>query len=226
MRALSGRRRRRSPAPNGDARFARFLTVGVREQRTLLAVITLFTPRCTTNATGDIAIVGNTLMTATASDPSAVNAQNGVGSKINHNDFTMAFIDVDQDSTTFDSSSATRSLPSGASMLFAGLYRGGRDPQQVSLRTQVRLSTPTSGGVLTLDGSLIGTSTTSDGSDSGSFVNVTSQVAAAGSGTDTAAKVRASTGTNADAGWALAVAYQAAGLPARNLTVRGGYASA
>jgi hypothetical protein len=112
----------------------------------------------------------------------------------------MAFVDVDQNSSTFDSSSATLSLPSGASVLFAGLYWSGRNPQNASLRTQVNLSTPTSGSYLTLNGSLLGTSTISDGSDYQSFVNVTSQVAAAGSGTYTAANVQASTGTNTYAG--------------------------
>jgi hypothetical protein len=82
---------RRSPAPGADSRFAGHLTADVLEQQTLLAVITPFTPRFTMNAIGDIGIVGNTLMTAPASDPSAVDAQNGVGSKMNDNDFTMAF---------------------------------------------------------------------------------------------------------------------------------------
>ena len=85
-------------------------------------------PRFTTNATGDVAIVGNTAMTAPSSDSAAVNAQNGVGSRVNNNDFNMAFVDVDSDPTTFDSSSATLSLPAGASVLFAGLYWGGRRP--------------------------------------------------------------------------------------------------
>jgi hypothetical protein len=58
-------------------------------------------------------MVGNTVMTAPPGDPSAVKAQNGVGSKINNNDFNMAFIDVNQHSTTSDSSSATPSLPAG-----------------------------------------------------------------------------------------------------------------
>ena len=89
----------------------------------------------------------------------------------------------------------------------------------------MKLSTPASGGYLTLNGALLGTSTTSDGSDYQSFVNVTSQVAAAGNGTYTAANVQASTGTNVYAGWALVVAYEAPGLPARNLTVFDGYAS-
>ena len=57
------------------------------------------------------------------------------------------------------------------------------------------------------------------------FANVTSQVAAAGNGTYTCANVQASVGTNVYAGWALVVAYEAPGLPARNLTVFDGYAS-
>jgi hypothetical protein len=91
MCAASGRRRRRHLAPNADSRFASFLTADILERRTLLAVITPFTPRFTTNATGDVAIFDSTVMTAPASDPSAANAQNGVGSKINNNDFNMAF---------------------------------------------------------------------------------------------------------------------------------------
>jgi len=90
MRAPSVRGMRRSPAPDADSRFAGHLTAAALEQQTLLAVITPFTPRFTMNATGDIVIVGNTLMTAPASDPSAVDAQDGVGSKVNDNDFTIA----------------------------------------------------------------------------------------------------------------------------------------
>ncbi len=216
---------RRFSLGNADAKRSCLLSVDPLESRTLLAVITPFTPRFTTNATGDIAIVANTSMTAPASDPAAGNAQNGVGSKINNNDFNMAFVDVDNDPTTFDSSSASLSLPAGSTVLFAGLYWGGRNPQQNSLRTQVKLSTPASGGYLTLNGALIGTSTTSNGSDYHSFINVTSQVAAAGSGTYTVANVQASVGDNVYAGWALIVAYQAPGLPLRNLTVFDGYAS-
>ncbi len=156
MRTPSVRRTRRHPASGADARFARLLTADVLEERTLLSVITPFAPRFTTNATGDVAIVGNTAMTAPPSDSAAVNAQNGVGSRVNNNDFNMAFVDVDSDPTTFDSSSATLSLPAGASVLFAGLYWGGRNPQNASLRTQLKLSTPASGGYLTLNGALLG----------------------------------------------------------------------
>ena len=103
MRASAERRSRRYVASKADVRRCWLLT-DVLESRTLLSVITPFTPRFTTNATGDIAIVANTLMTAPASDPSAVNAQNGVGPNVNNNDFNMVFVNVDNDSTTFDSS--------------------------------------------------------------------------------------------------------------------------
>ena len=65
-------------------------------------MITPSTPRFTTNAASDIAIIGNTPMTAPVSDPPAANARNGFGSKTNHNDFNIDFVDVDQDSTTFE----------------------------------------------------------------------------------------------------------------------------
>ena len=44
----------------------------------------------------------------------------------NNNPRTMTWIDVDGDPATFDSSSATLTLPPGARVLFAGLYYGGR----------------------------------------------------------------------------------------------------
>ncbi len=215
---------RRFSSASADAKRSWLISADVLESRTLLSVITPFTPRFTTNATGDIAIVANTLMTAPASDPDAINGQNGVGSKINNNDFNMAFVDVDHDSTTFDSSSAVLSLPAGSVVLFAGLYWGGRNPN-VSLEAQVKFATPTSGGYTSLTGSVLGTSISSNGTDYEGFKNVTSQVAAAGSGTYTVANVQASTGTNSYAGWALVVADEAPGLPARNLTVFDGYAS-
>jgi uncharacterized repeat protein (TIGR01451 family) len=222
---LPGRRpSRRIPSPHAGNKRSWLISADVLESRTLLSVITPFQPRFTTNATGDIAIVANTMMTAPASDPSAINAQNGVGSNVNNNDFSMVFVDVDHDATTFDSSSASLSLPSGATVLFAGLYWGGRNPQ-VSLENQVKFAAPGSTGYTSITGVVVGTSTTSDGVDYQSFANVTSQVAAAGNGTYTVANVQASVGTNVYAGWSLVVAYEAPGLPARNLTVFDGYAS-
>ena len=78
-----------------------------------------------------------------------MNAQNGVGQFINNNDFNMAFVDVDSDPTTFDSSQAALTLPAGSQVLFAGLYWGGRNNTNsriTNAKRAVKFSTPTSGG--------------------------------------------------------------------------------
>jgi hypothetical protein len=81
------------PAAAGDYKWRAFAH-GRLESRRLLAVITPFAPRFSANDTGDIAMVANTLMTAPDSDVDAANARNGVGARINDNDFTMVYVDV------------------------------------------------------------------------------------------------------------------------------------
>ena len=179
-------------------------------------MITPFTPRFSANATGNIGIIGNTLMTAPASDPNATNAQNGVGPYMNNNDFNMAFVDVDNNSSTFDSSQAGLTLPAGSQVLFAGLYWGGQKQYELfgdgcQARTPSCSRFPASSGYLTLHGAVIGKSNNSNGYDYSSFINVTSQVAAAGNGTYGVANVQARQGVNHYAGWSLVVAYQAPG---------------
>ena len=56
------------------------------------------------------------------------------------------------------------------------------------------------------------------------FVDVTGQVQRAGAGVYTVANVQSATGEDRYAGWALVVAYEAAGEPPRNLTVFDGLA--
>ena len=212
------------------------------------AIVTPFTPRFSTNADGDIAIIGNTLETAstvnnagrTPADVTA--AQNGTGPNVNNNNWNMAYVDVDNDPTTFNSSQATLTLPTGANVLFAGLYWGSvtTTPAQAAARNTVKFSTPASGGYVSLTGTLLGGSVigsadftgTPQGSIYQSFADVTSLVQAAGSGTYTVANVQAalrdSNGNlpymGSYAGWSLVVAYSAPSLPERNLTVFDGYA--
>jgi uncharacterized repeat protein (TIGR01451 family) len=209
---LAGRPRR---APRLDC----LPRLEVLEARNLLTLITPFAPRYQTNDTGDIAIVANTLMTAPASDPDAANAQNGVGSRVNNNDFDMTFVNVDGDPTTFDSSQSSLALPAGATVQWAGLYWGARSDS--AARDQVLLATPGSAGYVALTGSLIGSS--ADTSYEG-FLDVTSLVQKAGTGTYTVANVQATPGFNQYAGWALVVAYHLDAMPLRNLTVFDGYA--
>src|SRR5262245_25944335 len=121
-------------------------TIELLEGRIAPAVVTPFTTRFTTNDTGDIAIIANTLLTA--SGTGAVAAQNGTGSSLNNNDFTMVQVDIDSDPTTFNSSRATLDLPDGATVLWAGLYWGARSAAQA--RNTVLFDTPATAGYQTI----------------------------------------------------------------------------
>ncbi len=183
------------------------------------AVITPFAPRFSANANGNIVFVANTLMTAPASSPNAANAQAGIGAYVNNNDFSMVYVDVDSNPLTFDSSSASLSLPTGGSVLFAGLYWGAESDS--SSRDKVLFQTPGSSSYTTITGTVIGEDSSHNYSG---FADVTSLVQAAGSGNYTVANVQATTGTNEEAGWTLVVAYGDPTDPPRNLTVFDGFA--
>jgi len=81
-----------------------------------------FTPRFNVQTTGDVTLIGNTIMTCSAGGACASAQAGGGGGNVNNQNFTMQYVDVDGDATTFSSSSATLSLPSGSQVLFAGLY--------------------------------------------------------------------------------------------------------
>jgi len=132
------------------------------ENRIVPTIVTPFTVRYTINTTGDTVVLGNTLETAsTVGNPGrtqqdVINAQNGTGSFINNTDWTMVYVNVV--TTTpgfFNSSTAALNLPTGASVLFAGLYWLGNSSS--ALRTQVRFAIPaTRSNYTTINGALIG----------------------------------------------------------------------
>ena len=208
-------------------RLARNLGVEQCERRRLLAVTTPFTVRFTANDTGDITFAANTLMTAgpPATPTQIANVQNGIGTKLNNNDFTMTYVDIDGDASTFNSSTSQLLMPSGSEVLFAGLYWGGRTNSTfptglTSQRDAVKFKAPGDSGYRDLTGKTVGTSSSSYQS----FYDVTAIVEAAGDGAYTVANVRSITNSSDYyAGWSLVVAYRAPGAPARNLTVFDGY---
>ena len=102
-----------------------------------------FTPRFSTNASGDIAIVGNTLETCQSAAANCLNARAGAGSVLNNNNFVMERVNVDR--TMLDSSSARLTLPAGARVLFAGLYYGARATAGTSGKAAPNVAPPRCG---------------------------------------------------------------------------------
>ena len=137
----------------------------------------------------------------------------------------MTWVDRDADPATFDSSAAVLALPTGASVLFAGLYYGGRlnagtggsPAPNPGARNTVLLEAPGDSGYRSLTASQVDQSST----QYQGFVNVTGIVAAAGAGTYTTANVQLGTGRSdsSSGGWALVVAYGDPAAPSRNLSV-------
>ncbi len=190
-----------------------------------------FKARFSTNANGDIAIIGNTLESCQSTVTDCANARAGLGTLLNNNNFAMARVNAD--STPLDSSSARLTVPLGARVLFAGLYYGARttagtagkaapdsSPAGVS---RVEFKTPGSPGFERLTAAVDQSSEVTGAY--GAFADVTAQVQRAGSGVYTVANVQSATGEDRYAGWALVVAYEAAGEPPRNLTVFDGLQS-
>jgi hypothetical protein len=60
-----------------------------------------FTPRFSANASGDIAIVGNTLETCQTPVADCAKARAGKGSLLNNNNFVMERVDVDRTRARF-----------------------------------------------------------------------------------------------------------------------------
>src|SRR5919204_5480469 len=191
-----------------------------------------FTPRFAQTARGDISAIGNTLMTCPTGAANCDTARTGAaaGSALNNNSYTMGRIDVDADATTFDSSTATLSLPVGATVLWAGLYwaadttagTGGAAAPDPSGRGTVKLSVHGAAyQAVNAAGADVLTSTPQPNRYR-AFADVTALVAAGGAGTYTVANVQTGTGQDRFAGWALFVAYRDNAQAIRRLNVYDG----
>lgn len=178
-----------------------------------------------TATNGDIVLIGNvnfhclTVSPATAAQITACNTARSGGTATNNGVYMQA-VDTDTDPLTTNSSSATLTLGSGSSVLFAGLYWSGISSSAAN-RAAVRLATPASTSV-----ALTATRTSVIGSNYQSFVDVTALVQAGGSGTYTAGNIASTAGAGSWAGWTLAVAYRNAAQPTRNLAVFDGFLQA
>ena len=203
-----------------------------------------FSLRYGSNVNGQITTAANTLMRCPTDtvDPlmnsGCTGAQAGTNAR-NNNSFDMRWLDVDSDPSTFTSSQADLAVPAGARVLFAGLYWTGlnrkgeavtgangfkavpQDPPNAAAIGTVKIKSPGASAYtsVTAAGADVNTASIAVGGGYGAFADVTSIVAAGGSGTYTVADVQTGTGGNAFAGWSLVVAYSDPDQPLRNLSV-------
>ena len=185
-------------------------------------VVRPFTERFSTNVAGDIRIIGNTLLYCPQPGAS--------GCTGNNNSFSMVHFKDTPDANVLNRSTAALALPAGSTVVWAGLYWGGRTGRSnvPANRDQMRLRTPlTPAGTYETVTSQIPLDTFTSGSLTAyqGFAEVTALVRAAGNGTYVGANVKSSTGSNAYAGWALVVAFSSPALPTRNLVVFDGFAN-
>ena len=186
-----------------------------------------FTSRFAQTLHGDLSAVGNTVMTCPSS-ASCTTAQSSTTA--DNNDFTMTRVDVDGDATTFDSSSATVTLPAGSTVVWAGLYwaadtsagTGGAAAPTAASKNAVRFKIP--GGayqtVTAAAGDVL--TSTSQASRYRAFADVTSLMPSGGTGTYWVANLQAGTGSDRFGGWSLFVAYRNSGQSQRRINVYDG----
>jgi uncharacterized repeat protein (TIGR01451 family) len=196
-----------------------------------------FSTRYNRTLRGAMRFIGNTNMTCQAS-ATCTNSQNGANNNLNDTYF-MVYVNSDSDSTTFNSSNATLSLPSGAQVQFARLYWGGNAvagvggtaPPNVALSNTVRFATPASAYV-TVTGSLLGVNNnTGQSVIYAAYADVTSLVQAAGAGAYAIANIQAGTGVRNDvgesgglfAGWSLVVVYADPANALHSITIWDGF---
>ncbi|WP_162867862.1 Ig-like domain-containing protein [Euzebya tangerina] len=190
-----------------------------------------FEPRYAINTTGNIAAIGNTLLTCPATANNCTATRNGTASPPTaNNNFNMVMVDVDGNASTFNSSTAELSLPAGAEVLFAGLYWGADVRQGVNATGSAAPNRADAGVVqFRLPGSTAYSTVVADevmGFDTAyyqGFADITTQVRSSGNGTYGVANVQTGTGQDNYAGWAIQLAYRDRSAPARNLTVFDGY---
>jgi hypothetical protein len=133
----------------------------------------------------------------------------------------MVYVDVDADPQTFNSSSATLTMPAGAQVLLARLTwggsvlagGGGSPAPDGPARDVVVLGGPATGPV-----SVVATSLSPDPTANDRYMastDVTAVVQANGPGTYTVANVQTGTGRTVFGGWALQVVYRDPAAPLR-----------
>ncbi|WP_435205374.1 Ig-like domain-containing protein [Micromonospora sp. bgisy143] len=189
-------------------------------QPALAALVRTFSPRFQESERGDVVFAGNTLVTCSTPTSQCATAQ--TGTTANNNDFNARYVDVDSVAATTNSSSATLTVPTGATVLWAGLWWMGSAASGDPGRPSIRLAPPGQ-PYTTLQGQVsTGRVATNGGVAYSAFAEVTPLVTASGS--YTVGGLTTTLGANARGGWALVAAIRDPAQPLRNLAVFDGYA--
>jgi uncharacterized repeat protein (TIGR01451 family) len=168
-----------------------------------------FSTRFTANTNGNLTQIGNTIMTCSTCT-------------VINNTSTMINFDGDTDTSTFNSSSANLTIPSGSTVLWAGLYWGARSAS--TSIGQVLFKTPNSFGYSSVTASQLDTAVGGQANEYGGFADVTNLVSAGGSGTYWVGNIQTTTGGGGVwGGWSLIVAYANNNELLNNITVFDGY---
>jgi uncharacterized repeat protein (TIGR01451 family) len=193
-------------------------------------IINTFDARATFDEQGDIAAIGNVLITCQpGGTPDCAAVQNGTST--GNNNRTTQYVNIDPGAGFTNSSSANLNLPAGAQVLFAGLYWGGRADPASTTRGTIRFRAPGSGTYATITATTLDTITVAGAATTRpyeAFADVTTQVQAAGNGTYFVGELTASTGNDGlgfYGGWGLVVIYRDTTQPFRRLTVFDGAAN-
>ena len=147
----------------------------------------------TSGINGDLTIIGNSILGESVDTPYNGDTQN--------NFIDMVFIDVDNDASTFNSSSATFTTSNCNRVVYAGLYWGAIAAPSTPLPEEVKFKIP--GGSyqnLTADANI----------DRIFYKDVTSLLSALNnpSGEYFVANVSTTEGNNSSAGWSLVIVYE------------------
>jgi len=193
-------------------------------------IVDPFSIRFQTSDKGGIRYISNASLSCNSSQSGCTGARNEIppNGTNNNNYFNSAYIDIDNDVSTFMSSSDSISLPNCSSILWAGLYWSALvapTPAQYANRNQVKLKVNNQAyQSLTADeiqNNTVGYKTYH------CFKNITAIVAAAGSQAryTVANVVTTSGGANQWGGWSIVIVYKNPLENMRNLTVFDGLAN-
>jgi uncharacterized repeat protein (TIGR01451 family) len=193
-----------------------------------------------TQVNGGVVFAQNTSLTCRSRRPGGTTdaagceaAKAGTGKLRENNDWIMTHVDIDSDASTFNSSSSTLRLPSGARVKHASLYWGARlrgadsQPNVTISYDRVKLAVPGGSGYVDVVAKATDVFTATSGQSTSlpyqAKADVTTLVAAAGAGSYTVANLPAALGSDRYAGWTLAVVFEDPSKPLRDITLFDGF---